>query len=77
MNTAKLDKVFKQVDNLSKGLPADWEEISDELTFKQYMRANHPDDSNIGHKALFSLSATKREKVFTDLRNIKKGDDTI
>ena len=69
MNTAKLDKVFKQVDNLSKGLPADWEEISD--SFDWYMSANYPD------KALFELPKQEQEKVFTALRNIKKGLDTI
>ena len=69
MNTAKLDKVFKQVNNLSKGLPADWDKISD--SFDWYMEANYPD------KVLFELSEQEQEKIFTALRNIKKGDDTI
>ena len=71
----KLNKIVKSIKHLQQGLPADWNNI--EGNFDWYMKANYPDDNNIGYRALFSLTEEQQQKVFEALRNIKKGDDTI
>ena len=68
-DTKTLNKTVKRIKYLEQGLPADWDEIKD--NFDWYMKANYP------NKALFSLSEKEQLKIFEDLRNINKGEDTI
>jgi len=69
MNTTELNKTFNKLENIRRGLPCDWDEISD--NFDWYMEANYH------NTALFELSDKEQEKIFNDLRKISKGEDTI
>ena len=68
-NMPTLNKIFKGIEHMEQGLPADWDEISD--SFDWYMAANYP------NQCLMNLSEQEQAKVFSDLRKIKKGKDTI
>ncbi|GAJ05637.1 unnamed protein product [marine sediment metagenome] len=68
-NMKTLDNIFKGIENLTMGVPADWDKI--EYIVLQVLRADHDG------KAYFQISEEDRETVVKKARNILIGEETL